>query len=168
MFIELVPNVLKALTYPDSEDLYKNIDTSIQKEKGASTKINTPTSPNGKTYTKTTTQNTTQISTSSFTDQNPSVVDEAQQIFSELGLSDKDIYSIVAASDNNLDKCRTAKALLKQQTIEIHNIAGWLIKAVKENYQPVNKTPKIPKNSFHNFHQRDYDFDELERLLINK
>ena len=36
MFIELVPDVLKALTFPDAEGLYKNVDTSIQKEKEVS------------------------------------------------------------------------------------------------------------------------------------
>lgn len=166
MFIELVPDVLKTLTFPDAEGLYKNVDTSIQKDKEVSMKTATPTSTKGKTYTETSTQINTNISTSSLVDENPSVVDEAKKIFSGLGLSDKDITSIVSASDNNLERCRTAKEVLLQQSMKIHNVAGWLIKAVKENYQPISKTPAIKKNSFHNFHQREYDMGELERLLL--
>lgn len=129
-------------------------------------KTATPTSTKGKTYTETSTQINTNISTSSLVDENPSVVDEAKKIFSGLGLSDKDISSIVTASDNNLERCRKAKEVLLQQTMKIHNVAGWLIKAVKENYQPISKASAIKKNSFHNFHQREYDMDELERLLL--
>lgn len=36
-----------------------------------------------------------------------------------------------------------------------------------DNYVPGKKAPKQKKNSFNNFPQREYDFDELEKVLLN-
>jgi hypothetical protein len=47
-------------------------------------------------------------------------------------------------------------------------VAGWLIRAVAENYQSVSKKPTSKKNSFHDYQQRDYDFGALEKALINR
>jgi hypothetical protein len=94
--------------------------------------------------------------------------DEAKKILSDLGLSEKDILTIVKASGNDISKCNTAKNILCQQTQKIQNVAGWLIRAVTENYQTVSKKPAVKKNSFHDFQQRDYDFDALEKALIKR
>lgn len=83
-----------------------------------------------------------------------------------LGLSEKDALTIVKASGNDISKCKTAKSILCQQTQKIQNVFGWLIRAVTENYQSVSKKPAAKKNSFHDYQQRDYDFEELEKILI--
>lgn len=63
------------------------------------------------------------------------VVVTANEIFKEFNLPPKSIRAILNASNNNIDKCLKALKLLKQQTKPINNIAGWLIDAIKEDYQ---------------------------------
>ena len=41
-----------------------------------------------------------------------------------------------------------------------------MITAVMGNYQSVSKKPAAKKNPFHNYQQRDYDFEELEKYLL--
>lgn len=168
MFIELIPEVLKSLTYPGIyEGVYKNVDTPLQNCKEVSTKTGVPICENIGTYTNTTTENTANTTTSTPEPAIPaSVVDEAKNIFTDLGLSEKDILSIVKASGNDISKCKTAKNILCQQTQKIQNIVGWLIRAVTENYQSVSKKPATKKNSFHDYQQQDYDFEELEKALL--
>ncbi len=168
MFIELIPEVLKELTYPDlAEGVYKKVNTPLPKSKEVSTKIETPLYENNRTYTNTTTENTTDISTSTPEPSlSSSVVDDAKKILSDLGLSEKDIINIVKASGNDINKCETAKNILYQQTKKIQNVAGWLIRAVTENYQTVSKNPTVKKNSFLDFQQRDYDYGELEQYIL--
>ena len=132
-----------------------------------STKTEIPTCENIGTYTNTTTENTTNISTSTTEHTVPaSVVDEAKNLLSDLGLSEKEMLSILKASGNDISKCKTAKNILCRQTQKIQNVAGWLIRAVTENYQSVSKKPATKKNSFHDYQQRDYDFEELEKMLL--
>lgn len=170
MFLELIPSVLKELTYPNNtseEGLYKNVNTPFPECKEASSKLKTPLCENAKTYTNTTTENTTNTSSTSLGDEKQSpVVDEAKEVFSGLGLSEQDVASIVRASGNDIGICKTALMVLNQQTKKVVNVAGWLIKAVANNYQPISKSPAMKKNSFNNFHQREYDFDELEKVLL--
>ncbi|MBW9159462.1 hypothetical protein [Clostridium tagluense] len=49
-------------------------------------------------------------------------------------------------------------------TPNINNIVGWVIDAIKRDYQP----PKgnIKRGSFNDYEQRSYDFDELEKKLL--
>lgn len=171
MFIELVPECLKAITYPDSyKETSKNDDSSIQDDIGGSTNSYAPAYDNKDTYTNSTpdiTTNTSSQNTTLSNDQKtPSVVDEAKDLFRNLNLPDKDIISIVRVSGNNLDRCKTALEVFNQQTTRINNIAGWLIKAVENNYQLQHKSPEAKKNSFNNFEQRQYNFDDIEQKLL--
>ena len=83
---------------------------------------------------------------------------------------DKDIQSILSASGYDIERCKKAKTVLNQQSTKINNVAGWLIKAVRENYQPLAKSPSR-RNSIHNFDERNYtdaDWAEIERRLLAK
>ena len=81
MFIELIPEVLKELTYSDlTEGGYKKVNTHLPKCKEVSTKTETSLYENNRTYTNTTTKNTTNISTSTPEHAlSSSVVDEAKK-----------------------------------------------------------------------------------------
>ena len=37
-----------------------------------------------------------------------------------------------------------------------------------DNYQPIKSTPQVKKNSFNNFNQRSYNFEQLESDLLNQ
>ena len=50
----------------------------------------------------------------------------------------------------------------------ISDPVGWLIKAIKEDYMPNPKSMIKKKNSFKNFEERKYDFEQLELKTVNK
>lgn len=182
MFIELIPDVLRMLTYPsinqnnpDGEDPYKKIDTRLRQSSYPSTLRETTHNENVETYTKTTTENTpntsAKTSTSHEAEKSSFVVDgQIISLFADLGLSAKDFEAIAKASGNDLQKCQTAIELLNQQRGKIQNVAGWLIKAVKEGYHSVSKSP-TRKNGFHDFEEREHPddyWDQLELALLRK
>ena len=47
---------------------------------------------------------------------------------------------------------------------KIDNIVGWIINAIKNDYQPPKS--KVKTGAFNNYEQRTYDFDELEKKLL--
>lgn len=185
MYLELVPDVLKELTFPSGQnfDLGNNkfVTTSSHKRNEDLSKTEQPLSKNDVTYTKTTSETSSKITTESSsttigadfsTDAKNSaaIVDDAREVFKEFGLSDKDIQSILSASGYDIERCKKAKTVLNQQSTKINNVAGWLIKAVRENYQPLAKSPSR-RNSIHNFDERNYtdaDWAEIERRLLAK
>ena len=60
--------------------------------------------------------------------------------------------------------------LLLCQKKKVDNPVGWLISAIKEDYQtePLEPSKKVDKNSFNHFPQREYDYDELlQKIKIN-
>lgn len=88
---------------------------------------------------------------------------EVKDIISEK-ISTKDIKAIMAAADNDLDKIQKAYDVAKTQNVD--NLTGFMISAIKNGYEnPVKSEKRINKKLSG---QRNYDFDELERQLINK
>ena len=179
MYLGLDPDVLKMLTYPNEEPIYKNVNTPLSKGNDPITELSSPNDEKVGTYTKTTTEINLETSTSApAPDANmpeiskkatSAVVDEAKEIFSDLGLPDKDIEAIVKASGNDINKCKNAKQVLEQQTIRIGNITGWLISAIKKDYRPLSKSPSVSNNSFLKFQQRGYtdeQWSDLENELL--
>ena len=107
---------------------------------------------------------------------------EITMILAGSGLKIKDIKSIAEAAGYDVDKVRNAFELSIEN--DIKNLAGWLIKAVKEGYEPhVRKSGRkgksakkeraegfaenteFKKTGFSNFKERVYDYDELEKKL---
>lgn len=74
-----------------------------------------------------------------------------------------DIRAICEAANYDVDKIEKAYKLAKS-TNNIRNITGWMISAVKSNYQSVSSEPEM---TFGNFEQRTLDFDELEKKLLD-
>lgn len=177
MYLELHPDVLKHLTYPNEAPINKNVNTPLQKGNDLITKLEPPHIENVQTYTKTTTEINSENSTTTIESTQTSnsdnvtsnVVDEAKEVLRDLGLPDKDIAAIAKASGNDISKIITAKMVLDQQTAHISNITGWLIVAIKKGYQPLPKSTSTNSNSFLNFQQREYtdeQWDDFERDLL--
>ena len=121
------------------------------------------------TNTEITTENTTEITSTS-----PAPFDDesVRAVFAGLNLNDHDICCIISASEDNLEKCRKAVEALKKQKTKISNVTGWLINAVRQNFEVSNWVGYKPRNnqagSFGNFQQREIDFDELyKRVYAN-
>jgi len=66
-----------------------------------------------------------------------------------------------AKGDINIIK---EKYEIAKVTPKIEGIVGWMLKAIKQNYQAPKS--KIKNGDFNNYEQRTYDFDELEKKLL--
>ena len=80
-------------------------------------------------------------------------------------VSIKDIKSICETAEYDFEKIQTAYHIAELAG-HIENLVGFMIKAIKEGYATPVKKEK--KNQFNNFEQRQYDFDEYEKVLLNR
>lgn len=83
-------------------------------------------------------------------------------------ITSKDAKSILSAAGDDLELIR-AKYSIAKQSGEIKNITAWMIKAIKDDYQPpVEKNNTLrKKRPFSATNDRKYDFDEIEKILVN-
>ena len=164
MYIELIPETLYKLTYPEPTD--ESVKTSFPSDKGVFTKKETCPSPEVMTNTKNTTETTTKTTT---TARARDVVDQAMEIFAPLRLSKDNIRAIVREAEYDIDRCIKAKAEYDAYRTPIGNATGLLISFVRGNYP---KQPRIPPamNSFNNFSMQIYTpemIDALEEELLS-
>ena len=164
MYIELIPDALYKLTYPEPAD--ENGKTSFPSDKEVFTKKETCPSPEVRTNTKNTTETTTKTTTTAHA---RDVVDQAMEIFAPIGLSKKEICAIVKASGYDIDRCMKAKAEYDAYRTPVGNATGLLISFVRGNYP---KQPRIPPamNPFNNFSMQIYTpemIDALEEELLS-
>lgn len=96
-----------------------------------------------------------------------------KQLFIDIDLSFADISSISKVANYNTDTILNAKKLYDNSNkSEISNVVGWLIAAIKNDYK-LNESKvgesnsKNKTNSFNNFNQRKYDYEQLEMFLLN-
>lgn len=81
-------------------------------------------------------------------------------------ISLKDIKTICKAANYDMDKIRQAYEIACESS-NVKNLVGFMIKAIQDEYMPpIHKEKK--KNSFNNFEQRQYDFADFEREILNK
>ena len=164
MYIELIPETLYKLTYPEPTD--ESVKTSFPSDKEVFTKKETCPSPEVRTNTKNTTETTTKTTT---TARARDVVDQAMEIFAPLRLSKDNIKAIVREAEYDIDRCIKAKAEYDAYRTPIGNATGLLISFVRGNYP---KQPRIPPamNPFNNFSMQIYTpemIDALEEELLS-
>ena len=92
-------------------------------------------------------------------------------LFEKENLKIDEIQMISELSYYNMDTLKKVKEILDTQKNDIENVVGWIRTAIINNYElkPQKKessNKKTKKNSFTNFPQRDYDYDELEKVLL--
>ncbi len=104
-------------------------------------------------------QNTEETDKNEIYDQIAELIEEKMKV--------SDIIAIAETADYQMPKIEKAYAVAKQQKT-IENLTGWMISAIKNNYEPVAIKKKENKNEFKKFKQRDYDYDKLvEELTSN-
>ena len=166
MFIELIPDALERLTFPESNDDSQDENTSFPNSDTLLPKKETPLSQDATTYTNTISENKTK-STTTASKGAVVTIDNIKAAFKGIDLPDKDILAVYNASNKDLDKCKAAVELALNQTTEIKKLTGWLISAVEKGYSAINLKPSGNKNKFNNFLQNKVNYDELESLLLD-
>lgn len=80
-------------------------------------------------------------------------------------LPETDYVSLADACDNDIKRLTVACKVCEGKNIS--NLTGFLLTAIKENYSE-SKRVQNKKSSFHNFDQREYDYEQLEKSLLNR
>lgn len=112
-------------------------------------------------------------------DEKDDFIDEVHG-FLDVKLKSKDIRKIAEAAEYDMEKVKKANAAYEAYSAnnDVENVVGFYIKAIQEDYD-VTKSQKPKKtksqtfskkypafNSFNQFEQRDYDWDELEKKFL--
>ena len=90
------------------------------------------------------------------------LIDQLREIIHEK-LKTKEYKAILEAANNDIELIQSKYQIAKKQR-KIDNLVGWMMKAIQEEYsEPVEKRKAT---SFDNFKGREYDYEELERKLL--
>ncbi len=78
-------------------------------------------------------------------------------------ITDIEAQSIFSCANGDINIIKE-KYRYSQSAGKIGNLVGWLIDAIKKDYQPPIGKVKVDK--FNDYEQRSYDFDKLEKKLL--
>lgn len=81
-----------------------------------------------------------------------------------LDLEPQDVNAILKLPEYTPEKCIEKLDLLEMQTKEIHGVTGWIIDALRKDYKAKRRKPY--KHAAAQIESQQYDFDELERQLV--
>ncbi len=82
----------------------------------------------------------------------------------DLLLNYAEIVSIAEEAIYNVDTVKKA-CLVYKNAKNVDNAVGFIISAIKKGYEP-SKSSNKTTNKFNNFEEREYDFDDLEKVLL--
>ena len=173
MFIELIPEILQKLTYPDrKEGIYKNVDTCVQTDREVLPQNEIHVSKNIDTNTENTSEITTKIISTTAdkkfekhkdtTDGDFVVV---KKLLEPFGIDEKGVNAILKAASYDIRKCKAAVNMLKAQKSPISNVTGWIIKAIRDEYQLTSYGGVVDKSGYMSGSVRASEEHEELRLL---
>lgn len=90
------------------------------------------------------------------------VIDEIFDYIDEK-VKPKDLKAIAEAAGYDFEKVKKQYDIAKKKKKAVPDIVGYLIRAIKEDYSE----PVPMKNGFTNFEQNVYDFEDLEKRLLD-
>lgn len=99
----------------------------------------------------------------------PHSKDEVLEMISDLidePLKIRQIKNIAEAADYNYEKVKKAYEIAGSQKKDIENLTGFLIAAIKNNYEKGPEKEAKNNSQFLNIEQHDYDFEELEKIAL--
>lgn len=85
-----------------------------------------------------------------------------QAIFEEV-IKAKDAESLLNFANGDINIIKEKYEIAKV-TSEIKGLMGWMLNAIKGDYQPPKGKKRV--GSFNDYEQRSYDFDILEKKLL--
>ena len=89
-------------------------------------------------------------------------IDELRDI-TENNFKTKELKLFAEDADYDVKKIENAYGILKPRFSEIREPVGFMRDAIRKGYEPSKKRV----NNFNNFEQNSYDFDDLERKLLD-
>lgn len=105
--------------------------------------------------------------TEALTDDKLAVLNDASVLLKDTSLNLLDIKAICDAAEYDMSKIERAYKLSKKAK-SIESLTGWMIAAIRDGYEDMPKQGKSRKDSFNAFEQNKYDFDEIERRLLEQ
>lgn len=93
-----------------------------------------------------------------------SVVEKIDSLLEDEDMRVKDIKAIAIAAGNDYSRVENAYAIYRKQKVKAANFTGWMIAAIQNGYK---ESKKFSGNSFNDFEQNTYDFDQLEMELLS-
>lgn len=90
-------------------------------------------------------------------------IDEMRNFIKE-DLKTRDLKAVAEAAVYDIEKIKKAYQIMLQSG-EIENVTGFLIKAIEDRYEMPVKAKK-QDGGFNDFTQRSYNYDELEKILL--
>jgi plasmid replication initiation protein len=90
-------------------------------------------------------------------------IKEVKTILSEENISNLEAKKLLDTANGNIEIIKE-KYSQAQKVTKIDSVVGWMLKAIKENYQAPKSKSK--NGDFNNYEQREYDFDKLEKKLL--
>lgn len=94
--------------------------------------------------------------------------EEINAILKGLELSFKDLQTISEKANYDVDRVKKAYEVMNEYSGDINNVVGFILKAIKDDYQKPVKVKRKKKNSFMNFDGGDVDADELGNIAKAK
>ena len=92
-------------------------------------------------------------------------IDEMRKFIKDERIGVKDLKSIAVEANYDMNKIKQVYQAMEAVQGGVDNPTGYMIKGIRDDYKPpINKKPK---NSFNDFEQNTYDFDEFERKLLD-
>ncbi len=85
---------------------------------------------------------------------------DTKYLFKAEKLSLKDIRAICKAANYDMDRIQKAHDVYKNSGSNIDNVVGWVISAIKEEYDANKKRPV-------GFEERDYNIEQIEKELLS-
>lgn len=98
-------------------------------------------------------------------EENAMVFNTVSVLLSELNLEESQISKICEAADCDINKCIKAYKVLINNPKNISNPIGFLIEAIKENWEPSEIIMQNKKKEFNL--NREYNFEDLERKIVS-
>jgi len=93
---------------------------------------------------------------------NNSNIDLVRQVIKQ-DLTDLEVQRILDAANLDIEKIKEKYNIISKLS-KVNNLVGAMITALKENWTNTSKT-KV--STFNDYEQRDYNFDELEKKLLD-
>lgn len=93
-----------------------------------------------------------------------SVVEKIDSLLEDEDMRVKDIKAIAIAAGNDYSRVENAYTVYRKQKVKAANFTGWMIAAIQNGYK---ESKKFSANSFNDFEQNTYDFDQLELELLS-